>query len=206
MSTNDSYNGDRDRRKSSQDDSHFNITQQNVRDIGEMRSDIAGLKVGQDALGAQTSAGFSATSEKFDHLSRQLTELAKPKPPVAIIPLFTLAMVVLGGFGTVMVFLSNQTATSMQREADMQLEHITERFQIAEQNDDDRHQIAARGRNLQELEDAYRKGVAIASFEDLRAQFQTLETQLTEQHRVDIDWRLQITDRIAKTESKITGN
>lgn len=225
------YKGEERRRSSSQDDSHFEITQQNVRDIGEMRSDIAGLKVGQDALGVQTSAGFSSTSEKFDHLSRQLSELSKPKPPIAIIPLFTLAMVVLGGFGTVMVFLSNQTAMAMQREADMRIEHISERFALAEEKDDARHEATSTGGtvayqqqqdafltfvanvqqkfaddDIREQKDAYDKGFAAAKFNDLSDRFNTLESQLMHQHRIDVEWRLGVVDRLSKNETGLRAS
>lgn len=192
-----------DRRRGPELDTHFEVTQQNVRDISEMRTDIAGLKVGQDAALEQAKLGFDNTSEKFDQLSRQLAELSRPKPPLAIIPMFTLAMVVLGGFGTVMVFLSSQTATSMQREADMQLEHITERFLLAEQKDNDRHDTALQNNIARQLEDAYQKGAATSSFQNLRGQYQNLESQLTEQHRSDTDWRLNMVDRLSKAEQAL---
>ena len=220
-----------ERRRNNYDDDHFEITQQNVRDIGDMKSDIAGLKVGQDALGAQTKSGFDNTSDKFDHLSRQLTELAAPKPPIAIIPLLTLAMVVLGSFGTVMVFLSNQAASSMQREADMRIEHITERFLLAEQKDDNRHAGQAESAamayqqqqdafltfvaniqqkfgddDIREQKDAYDKGFAEAKFNDLSDRFNNLELQLTTQHRIDVDWRMSIIDRLSKNETGLRAS
>ena len=210
---------------------HFDITQQNVRDIGEMKSDIAGLKVGQDALGAQTKSGFDNTSDKFDHLSRQLTELSAPKPPLAIVPLFTLAMVVLGAFGTVMVFLSNQTAAAMQREADMRIEHISERFLLAEQKDDGRHSSEAAADttalqqqqdafltfvanvqqkfgddDIREQKDAYDKGFAAAKFDDLNSRFNSLVGELHILSRRDADWKLSIVDRLSQNQTGLRAS
>lgn len=217
------YNGE-ERRKGP--DPHFEITQQNVRDIGDMKSDIAGLKVGQDAMVAQTKAGFTNTSDKFDHLSRQLTELSTPKPPIAIIPLMTLAMVVLGSFGTVMVFLSSQAATAMQREADMRIEHITERFLLAEQKDDNRHSMESSADSealtqqqeafltfvanvqqkfndddIREQKDAFDKGFAAARFEDLTMRVAAIEESVSLDQLRDEDWKLSITDRLSKNET-----
>lgn len=227
------YNGEerRSERRANELDTHFEITQQNVRDIGTMKSDIAGLKVGQDALGEQTKSGFDNTSDKFDHLSRQLTELAAPKPPIAIIPLMTLAMVVLGSFGTVMVFLSSQAATSMQREADMRIQHITERFLLAEQKDDNRHSMEASADNeamtqqqeafltfvaniqtkfadddIREQKDAYDKGFAAAKFNDLSNRFDTVVNELHILNRRNEDWKIDIVDRLSMTQTGLRAS
>ena len=55
-----------DRRRAPELDTHFEVTQQNVRDIGEMRSDIAGLKVGQDALERRPVRGFSLLAKSLN--------------------------------------------------------------------------------------------------------------------------------------------
>jgi len=58
---------------------HFDITQRNVRDIGEIRTDIAGLKVGMDGLGREQVAGFANQTENMQRLSKQLSHFSQPK-------------------------------------------------------------------------------------------------------------------------------
>jgi len=217
------YSGE-ERRKGP--DPHFEITQQNVRDIGDMKSDIAGLKVGQDAMVAQTKAGFANTSDKFEHLSNQLTDFAKPKPPLPLIGIFTLSFLAMSAFGTVMVYLSNQTATSMQREADLRIEHVTERYVIAQQKSDQRHynQVEADRRTFEETQDAfltfvanvqqkfndddireqkdsYDKGFAAAKFQDLTFRVSVVEDAMALDQIRDEDWKLKITDRLSRNET-----
>tara|TARA_R110002020_G_scaffold260388_2_gene474627 strand:- start:252 stop:1010 length:759 start_codon:yes stop_codon:yes gene_type:complete len=219
----DQYSGE-ERRKGP--DPHFEITQQNVRDIGDMKSDIAGLKVGQDAMVAQTKAGFENTSDKFSHLSKQLADMAKPKPPLPLIGIGTLAIVIMSAFGTVMVYLSSQAATSMQREADLRIDHVTERYLIAQQKNDQRHykQVEAEMRSdqesqdaflsfvanvqqkfndddIREQKDAYDKGFAAAKFEDLFGRVKVIEDELSIDQRRGEDWKLSTTDRLSKNET-----
>lgn len=217
------YNGE-ERRKGP--DPHFEITQQNVRDIGDMKSDIAGLKVGQDAMVAQTKAGFANTSDKFEHLSKQLTDFAQPKPPLPLIGIGTLAIVIMSAFGTVMVYLSSQAATSMQREADLRIDHVTERYLIAQQKNDQRHykQVEAEmlsdqeaqeafltfvanvqqkfnDDDIREQKDAYDKGFAAAKFQDLTLRVGVIEDAMALDQIRDEDWKLEITDRLSRNET-----
>lgn len=69
------------RRMSDRDDNagHFDITQRNVRDIGEIRTDIAGLKAGMDGLGREQVAGFANQTENMQRLSKQLSHFSQPK-------------------------------------------------------------------------------------------------------------------------------
>lgn len=219
----DQYSGE-ERRKGP--DPHFEITQQNVRDIGDMKSDIAGLKVGQDAMVAQTKAGFANTSDKFAHLSKQLTDFAQPDPPIPLIGILTLAVVVMSAFGTVMVYLSNQAATSMQREADLRIEHVTERYVIAQQKNDQRHynQVEANRRTFEETQDAFLtfvanvqqkfndddireqkdafdKGFAAAKFADLTMRVDSIYSDVSLDQLRDEDWKLSITDRLSRNET-----
>ena len=69
------------RRMSDRDDNagHFDITQRNVRDIGEIRTDIAGLKAGMDGLGREQVAGFANQTENMQRLSKLLSHFSQPK-------------------------------------------------------------------------------------------------------------------------------
>ena len=93
---------------------HFNITQQNVRDIGEIKTDIAGLKIGMDGLGKE-----------------QLSLLSTPKEDnwVAIGSLIIGVVVVFGSiFGFLFYAQSNTTQEallSMQRESDLRQENLS---------------------------------------------------------------------------------
>ena len=60
--------------------------------------------------------------------------------------------------------------------------------------------------DVQEQKDAYDKGFAAAKFNDLSAQFHNLENQLTEQHRIDVEWRLGVIDRISRSETGLRAS
>lgn len=104
---------------------HFDITQRNVRDIGEIRTDIAGLKVGMDGLGKEQLAGFANQSDHLHRLSSQLNHMSAPKV-YNWAAMGSLAMAVVIVFGGVFGFLLNSQAQStenaldaVQRESDL---------------------------------------------------------------------------------------
>jgi len=110
---------------------HFNITQQNVRDIGEIKTDIAGLKIGMDGLGKEQSAGFANQSQNLNRVIQQLSLLSTPKEDnwVAIGSLIIGVVVVFGSiFGFLFYAQSNTTQEallSMQRESDLRQENLS---------------------------------------------------------------------------------
>ena len=92
---------------------HFDITQRNVRDIGEIRSDISGLKVGMDALGNSQSSGFSSQSAAMERLSKQLSHFSQPKETNwAQIGSLIVAVIVV--FGSIFGFLFYAQASNTQ--------------------------------------------------------------------------------------------
>tara|TARA_R110000787_G_C13404184_1_gene443660 strand:+ start:1319 stop:1738 length:420 start_codon:yes stop_codon:yes gene_type:complete len=92
---------------------HFDITQRNVRDIGEIRSDISGLKVGMDALGNSQSSGFASQSAAMERLSKQLSHFSQPKETNwAQIGSLIVAVIVV--FGSIFGFLFYAQASNTQ--------------------------------------------------------------------------------------------
>ena len=92
---------------------HFDITQRNVRDIGEIRSDISGLKVGMDALGNSQSSGFASQSSAMERLSKQLSHFSQPKETNwAQIGSLIVAVIVV--FGSIFGFLFYAQASNTQ--------------------------------------------------------------------------------------------
>jgi len=92
---------------------HFDITQRNVRDIGEIRSDISGLKVGMDALGAAQTSGFNSQSISMERLSKQLSHFSQPKVTNwAQIGSLIVAVIVV--FGSIFGFLFYAQASNTQ--------------------------------------------------------------------------------------------
>lgn len=100
-----------------EDGGHFEITQRNVRDIGEIRTDIAGLKVGVDGL-----------AETMHRISKQLSQLTQPKETewTAVGSLIIAVVLVFGGiFGFLFNAQSSSTEDSLiavQRESDLRHE------------------------------------------------------------------------------------
>ncbi len=103
------------RRMSDRDDNagHFDITQRNVRDIGEIRTDIAGLKAGMDGLGREQVAGFANQTENMQRLSKQLSHFSQPKETNwAQIGSLIVAVIVV--FGSIFGFLFYAQASNTQ--------------------------------------------------------------------------------------------
>jgi len=67
MSNGDHYPG------SAESSQHFELTQQNIRDIGTLRSDVSGLVVGQHAMATEMRTGFQS-------LAASIQLQTKPKP------------------------------------------------------------------------------------------------------------------------------
>tara|TARA_R110002020_G_scaffold464623_3_gene685457 strand:- start:1006 stop:1410 length:405 start_codon:yes stop_codon:yes gene_type:complete len=92
---------------------HFDITQRNVRDIGEIRTDIAGLKAGMDGLGREQVAGFANQTENMQRLSKQLSHFSQPKETNwAQIGSLIVAVIVV--FGSIFGFLFYAQASNTQ--------------------------------------------------------------------------------------------
>jgi len=136
--------------------------------ISNLEKIAARLETGQDSLEDKIDTGFSSLKSDL-HRST--------KPPVNLIGVATLAVILLGSFGTVISYISSQTATSMKRETDLSSDatHIaidaikadvsTIVFKMAE---DDRR----------EQQDQYDKGYSRAMFDSLEKNFVHLDAEL----------------------------
>lgn len=136
--------------------------------ISNLEKIAARLETGQDSLEDKIDTGFSSLQSDLQRST---------KPPVNLLGVATLAVILLGSFGTVISYISSQTATSMKRETDLSSDatHIaidaikadvsTIVFKMAE--DDKREQ-----------QDQYDKGYGRAMFDSLEKNFIHLDAEL----------------------------
>ena len=215
-------------------DVHFEITQQNVRDIGEIRTDVAGLKVGVEGITSQQREGFTQVGNQMTTLSAQIAQLNAPKQWPSVAGLFLTGVVIFGGiFSFMMVSQSEGTTKSledMRRESDQRYAqtldiikteaeftasrfggHITserisyekffEVFSDFAKNTDDRF----RTDDLREQSDAFDNGYSKARFEELRNQFNQLDAELLDKHRILEENLMDFTHRLAIAESGVSN-
>jgi len=160
--------------------------------ISNLEKIAARLETGQDSLEDKIDTGFSALQAD---LHRSV------KPPVNLLGLATLVVILLGSFGTVISYISAQTAASMKRETDLSSEatHIaidaikadvsTIVFKMAE--DDKREQ-----------QDMYDKGVSDARHKALRYDFNHLDSELHIRHRRTNDVLLDFKHKLSYLEER----
>lgn len=190
-------NGDRQT-----EDDHFELTLQHARDIGEIRTDVAGLKVGQDA-------GFANMQNQMVQLGNQFAAASKPKPAPDMYKAATLAAVILGMFGTVMVWITNQGMDSMEREMDLRFKGVDQREKdmsvgFRDFVQDTHLRFAAD--DERERSDAYNLGYATAKHVELQKEFEHLDAELHVRHRRDADWKLSHAERMATNETGLRAD
>jgi len=173
----------------------------NSEDIAELRTLSAKLEVGQASLSDQMKREF----ESLDDAIR-----GSIKPPVNQIALFSLVVVVLGGFGTIITYMNGQTSEAMKRENDLRFEAVATKETIAAKalSMDINHvresiqdiYLRMQVDDKREQKDMYDKGVMEARFKGLEQNFYHLDDQLHIRHRRDEDTFRELKERVGQLE------
>lgn len=106
---------------------HWHVTLQQGRELSRQGESIARQESALASLAESVDRGHKDAHRDSEKLFARIDEMAKPKPPVQWVPLVALTLMLLGAFGTVMVFLFSLTTENLRREGDLRIAALIER-------------------------------------------------------------------------------
>lgn len=106
---------------------HWHVTLQQGRELSRQGESIARQESALASLAEAVDRGHQDAHRDSEKLFARFDEMAKPKPPVQWVPLAALCLMLLGAFGTVMVFLFSLTTENLRREGDLRIAALIER-------------------------------------------------------------------------------